>query len=338
MPPANEMADVVNQLSPPRLGGRGQLLRGRDGRLEIKNPLGKLLYHAVKLFNAMDNFRDQRLVDKYLMHSPPLHPRRTLDQAYFWSLRNSHARDRDQVVYRATSARPNELHHYDPDTGEWDCARYEFRAVPRRRSTLSVGQKDTNMGFRYQVTNRIATITERGRVTTSPGPNGNQTFEPRDLEMSAPRPRRTTQCHPNHGDGHTEESSPHVECPGCREAIQKLPRLIMVDQLWMWILDDSTIITCFPRRYGVNRKDSSGVAKAIRNRLGNLGNIQIHSAYDVALIVVDECCKVFFDHTKTDERQPEVLDIFAESISKVVSLFLLISSHCSLPSLLFLSV
>ena len=106
VPPANDMADVVNQSSPPRSGGRGQLHRGRDGRLEIKNPLGKLLYHAVKLFNAMDNFRDQRLIDKYLMHNPPLHPRRTLDQAYFWSLRNSHARDRDQVVYRATSAPP----------------------------------------------------------------------------------------------------------------------------------------------------------------------------------------------------------------------------------------
>jgi hypothetical protein len=40
--------------------------------------------------------------------------------------------------------------------------------------------------------------------------------------------------------------------------IKEVSRLVMVDQLWMWILDSKTIITCFPKRYGANRHDTSG--------------------------------------------------------------------------------
>jgi hypothetical protein len=32
------------------------------------------------------------------------------------------------------------------------------------------------------------------------------------------------------------------ECVQCREDIRKIPRLIMVDQLWLWILDESTLL------------------------------------------------------------------------------------------------
>ncbi|KAK7734810.1 hypothetical protein SLS63_004230 [Diaporthe eres] len=31
-----------------------------------------------------------------------------------------------------------------------------------------------------------------------------------------------------------------------RDRIRKLPRVMMIDQLWMWILDDQTVFTCFP--------------------------------------------------------------------------------------------
>lgn len=44
-------------------------------------------------------------------------------------------------------------------------------------------------------------------------------------------------------------------------------RVVMVDQLWMWILDDHTIITSFPKRWGKNKPDSSGVHKSLRDRL-----------------------------------------------------------------------
>lgn len=117
----------------------------------------------------------------------------------------------------------------------------------------------------------------------------------------------------------------------------------MVDQLWMWILDEQTIIKCFPKRYGVNKRDSSGVHKSIRSRLKGLRKDHIRTVFDLALIILSECSNTFFDRTKTQvgdnlvsklpftvpniantrslqDRQPQVMDIFSESIGNVVSL------------------
>lgn len=45
---------------------------------------------------------DEQLLRKHLLHEPPLHIRRTLDQSYYWTLKDTQVRDRDQVVFRAT--------------------------------------------------------------------------------------------------------------------------------------------------------------------------------------------------------------------------------------------
>jgi hypothetical protein len=83
-----------------------------------------------------------------------------------------------------------------------------------------------------------------------------------------------------------------------------------------------TIITSFPKRYGRNKPDPSAVHKSIRIRLKNARKNEIRSVYDLALIIIDECAKVFFDRTKTADRQPQVMDIFAEAIGNIVSLAL----------------
>lgn len=48
---------------------------------------------------------------------------------------------------------------------------------------------------------------------------------------------------------------------------------------------------------------------------------EIKSAYDIALIVIDECCRTFFDRTKTAGRQPQVMDLFVEAIGSVICSF-----------------
>ncbi|KAK3376413.1 hypothetical protein B0T24DRAFT_618627 [Lasiosphaeria ovina] len=96
--------------------------------------------------------------------------------------------------------------------------------------------------------------------------------------------------------------------------IEAIPRVVMVDQLWLWILDENTIISAFPRRWGRNKPDPSAVHRAIRDNLATVDNTQVTSIYDLALIIIDECSKVFFDRTKPDLR-PEVVDIFGSAIS-----------------------
>lgn len=58
--------------------------------------------------------------------------------------------------------------------------------------------------------------------------------------------------------------------------------------------------------------------RAIRDHLGAIDHAQITSVYDLALIIIDECSKVFFDRTKPDLR-PEVVDMFSSAISSIVS-------------------
>jgi len=114
-----------------------------------QKPLGKILLLAASLYEAMDEYTDEKLLKEYLSVTPALHPRRTLAQSYYWTLKDTDKTDRDQVVYRATAPSPGSLHH---------------------------------------------------------------------------------KCEKNDND---------PPCSKCSENISKTPRLIMVDQLWLWILDNS---------------------------------------------------------------------------------------------------
>ncbi|KAB5586057.1 hypothetical protein GE09DRAFT_51240 [Coniochaeta sp. 2T2.1] len=92
-------------------------------------------------------------------------------------------------------------------------------------------------------------------------------------------------------------------------------RIVMVDQLWLWILDDHTIISAFPRRWGRNKPDSSGVHKCLRERMHAMKSID--SVHHLALIIIEQCSKVFFDRTKPLDQRPEVIDMFLSAIGNI---------------------
>jgi hypothetical protein len=145
----DRLSQTRNDFNQPQLSARPLVAAPRTQRMRI---LGKMLLSAAALLEAMDFRLDEKLIYEYLHQRPPLHPRRTLDQSYYGALKNTGTRDRDQVVYRATTPEPH------------DC-----------------------------------------------------------LERMDKKGGKCKQCH---------------------EDIRKVPRLIMVDQLWMWILDES--MSCFP--------------------------------------------------------------------------------------------
>ncbi|KAK4247520.1 hypothetical protein C7999DRAFT_41176 [Corynascus novoguineensis] len=188
-----------------------------SGSIDRRKALGQVLRSAATLLEAMDSHIEEQLTMSYLHAEPPLHPRRTLDQAYYGALRSTGARDRDQVVYRGTTAQPH------------PCV----------------------------------------------GPEA---------------------------------------CPQCNEDIRKTPRILMVDQLWLWCLDEKTIITSFPRRWGRNRPDPSAIHKSLRTRFQHAHPGEISSAYDLALIIVDEASRVFFNRTKISAEQPNLVELFNAAI------------------------
>ncbi|KAI1498006.1 hypothetical protein F5X99DRAFT_342470 [Biscogniauxia marginata] len=208
-----------------------------NGRVQVKNALGRYLLDAARLYEGMANYRDKLLLRKYLNQDPPMHPRRTLDQAFYWTLNSTRQRDRDQVVYRGTTTLPEDFHSFNRETKKWT---------------------------------------------------------------------------------HHEAFGIQGPCDECKSNIQKVSRVVMVDQLWMWILDEKTVITCFPKRYGANKHDSSGVHKSIRLRLQDNSPDQIRTVFDLALIIIDECSNTFFDRTKTMDKQPQVIDTFSKAIGNVM--------------------
>ncbi|KAK7409062.1 hypothetical protein QQX98_008766 [Neonectria punicea] len=96
-------------------------------------------------------------------------------------------------------------------------------------------------------------------------------------------------------------------------------RVVMVDQLWLWILDDNTIITSFPRRWGRNKPDPSGVHKSLRERLKEMTQRKegIKSIHHLAVVIIDQCSRVFFDRTKALDERPEVMDLFSSTIGHI---------------------
>ena len=88
-----------------------------------------------------------------------------------------------------------------------------------------------------------------------------------------------------------------------------------------------TIITCFPKRWGKNKPDESAVQKCIRTRLREARIDEVRSVYDLALIIIDQCSRVFFDRTQPTDMQPQVMDAFANAIGRVVSFHISLTKH-----------
>ena len=79
-----------------------------------------------------------------------------------------------------------------------------------------------------------------------------------------------------------------------------------------------TVITAFPERWGRNTQDPSAVHQSIRTRLATAPDGEIRSIFDLGLIIVDQCSRVFFDRSKPTNQAPKLVDIFADAIRGVV--------------------
>jgi hypothetical protein len=314
-----------------------KLKRDKFGRLQLKNSLAQLLYDAFRLKEEMDNFMDRQILENHLHGKLPVHPRRTLDQAYYHSLKNTSARDRDQVIYRATAHQQDMFHQWEFDENgkdvRWKCYEepdkpdrsVEIDSIPARiqkRCPECGSTKTHKMSWRGN-----CPCPESPEFTTDEDDDENKAkiaagskkkrggCEYCGSTVLWHNCRYKNMCPPD------KKEKPLLPCQRCFDEIRKRARLVMVDQLWMWILDEHTILTFFPGRYGVNRQDASGIHKSIRNRVEKSSDSQIKSIFDLALIILSECTKTIFDRTRTLDRRPRVLDMFLETIGQVVNSF-----------------
>ncbi|KAK3366817.1 hypothetical protein B0T24DRAFT_534915 [Lasiosphaeria ovina] len=99
------------------------------------------------------------------------------------------------------------------------------------------------------------------------------------------------------------------QCSDCKKERAAVPRLLMVDQLWL-----------FPQRWGSwFSDDPSGVHKRVCERLQGNGNQDVSTPYELALTIYDVCCRVFYESTTYLDRQPQMNFIFADSLNFVTT-------------------
>ncbi|OAP61529.1 hypothetical protein AYL99_03732 [Fonsecaea erecta] len=112
-------------------------------------------------------------------------------------------------------------------------------------------------------------------------------------------------------------------------------RMCMVDQLWLWIIDDETIITCFPDRWGQNPKKGARaetetgngedrLVRRISKHVSEDHKPPIRNVYHMAALITSFCtdfvdqCKVKPDGRRGSSTLESFLHVFANSIGVVM--------------------
>ncbi|KAG4434243.1 hypothetical protein IFR05_010262 [Cadophora sp. M221] len=96
-------------------------------------------------------------------------------------------------------------------------------------------------------------------------------------------------------------------------------KLIMVDQLWLWVLGQNTVITSFPQGWGQasgSNDDHSGVLEQIEFYLRKPLRDPIASVDALASVIIKECTRVF-GRFQVPKPELQFLDFFDSSISDV---------------------
>lgn len=96
--------------------------------------------------------------------------------------------------------------------------------------------------------------------------------------------------------------------------------VLMVDQLWLWIVDQKTVVTFFPNQEATTSEgklfEQSNLHSSIYNELNGDLSRRFETAGDLAALIMLHAVTVLLD--KTLHHDLQVLRIFEESISILV--------------------
>lgn len=118
--------------------------------------------------------------------------------------------------------------------------------------------------------------------------------------------------------GYLEATDDDTEDPGPVEFMDG--NVLMVDQLWIWIVDRKTIVTFFPNQEATTSEgklyEQSNLYSSVYNELnGDLAR-RFETAGDLAALIMLHATTVLLD--KTLHHDLQVLRIFEESVSILV--------------------
>jgi Mg2+ and Co2+ transporter CorA len=94
------------------------------------------------------------------------------------------------------------------------------------------------------------------------------------------------------------------------------PKVVMVDQLWMWILGKDLIVTSFPQRWQQPKNDPLNILDNIIEDINSKTRDPVQSVYDLAIIITN-CCTGVFSRQRMGNEEYQFLDMFESSIGSV---------------------
>ncbi|KAK8001660.1 hypothetical protein PG991_013882 [Apiospora marii] len=197
---------------------------------------------------------ETRVTWEYIGHDPPLNPRRTLDQYGYPSLRDTYARDDDQMLYKLTKERVG---------------------LPKTKKRHLIGDALTATS----PASRLAMFTNR--------------IKKADAMLT---------------DDETQSSGDENEILD--------GNLLMVDQLWLWAVDLTTLTTFFPKRESHPSEGPMFQQADLRNSVYNELNGDLtgrcDNALDLAAFTALHAVTVLLD--RTSHRDLEIFRIFEEAL------------------------
>ncbi|RPA85383.1 hypothetical protein BJ508DRAFT_412163 [Ascobolus immersus RN42] len=90
------------------------------------------------------------------------------------------------------------------------------------------------------------------------------------------------------------------------------PKVLMVDQLWLWVVDEKTVITCFPKPWS-NQHPSADVVKRLKYYFRSKDREPIASVYDLVVLILQFCTDILVKANA--ERGTAFIDYFEASIA-----------------------
>jgi len=126
--------------------------------------------------------------------------------------------------------------------------------------------------------------------------------------------RRTLAEYFNHGTDTTDRDRHQVVYRYCkREGLE--PKLLMVDQCWLWILGNELVVTCFAQRWEQPKNDPLNVLDGIIEDMNAKTRPPIKSVYDLAMLIASRCSGMFDRHRLDIDYH--FMDMFESSIGNV---------------------
>nr|POE47809.1 ankyrin repeat and protein kinase domain-containing protein 1 [Quercus suber] len=89
--------------------------------------------------------------------------------------------------------------------------------------------------------------------------------------------------------------------------------VLMVDQLWIWVLNDELVVSSFPAKWGQPLNDSMNVLESIKEYINSNNQGRVRSVYELAMMITSHCSRAYHRHGLVGDDE-QYLDMFEGSI------------------------